>query len=310
MPENIGGPSAPFNTRIPSITDNADIQTALRLYHYGSDTSAPTTVPQNSIAGHFSVIQNAKIDKTPVLITSQENPDMFEETGYYVQVSNQSADENPNYPAPYAGLLTVVNSGDLVFQQYQVVGAQEPDTGINAENRSYWRFKYYDSSQQSLEWGEWRTFLEAGEFTAQGDQRYVRTAGAETFISNYYTKSLSDQKFLTIEEGNQFKYVTENVVSGSSYTLQYSDISKVIAVDSAADFTITIPLDFNVPFPNGTLINIYALNTHKVSVQGATGVTVRPFANNRFKLFDQYAEISIRKRATNEWVAAGNILED
>jgi len=36
MAENIGGPSAPFNTQIPSIADDADIQTAIRLYHYGS----------------------------------------------------------------------------------------------------------------------------------------------------------------------------------------------------------------------------------------------------------------------------------
>ena len=46
MPENIGGGSAPYNTQIPSIIDNADIQTAFRLYHYGSNTSTPGTIPQ------------------------------------------------------------------------------------------------------------------------------------------------------------------------------------------------------------------------------------------------------------------------
>ena len=47
--------TGPFNTKIPGLSDPADIQAALRLYHYGSesyDSAAPTPPPllNNSIA--------------------------------------------------------------------------------------------------------------------------------------------------------------------------------------------------------------------------------------------------------------------
>lgn len=48
-----------FTTKIPGIVDNADIQTALKLYHYGQ-SSAPSskeTAVRNSIAGHLHDIE-------------------------------------------------------------------------------------------------------------------------------------------------------------------------------------------------------------------------------------------------------------
>lgn len=56
MAETIG---TQIPTSIPSLTDNADIQAALRLYHYGEDfdhTSSGDLNPE-SIAGYISAIQ-------------------------------------------------------------------------------------------------------------------------------------------------------------------------------------------------------------------------------------------------------------
>ena len=47
MPENIG---SVYSTQISSIADDADIQTAFRLYHYGSNTGTPSSIPENSDA--------------------------------------------------------------------------------------------------------------------------------------------------------------------------------------------------------------------------------------------------------------------
>jgi hypothetical protein len=48
-----------FTTQIPGLTDNADIQTALRLYHYGQSTAPSTKAAaiRNSIAGHLDEIE-------------------------------------------------------------------------------------------------------------------------------------------------------------------------------------------------------------------------------------------------------------
>jgi hypothetical protein len=47
-----------YKTQVPGYEDSADIQAALRTYHYGS-TTAPTTeaaIEPNSIAGHFKAL--------------------------------------------------------------------------------------------------------------------------------------------------------------------------------------------------------------------------------------------------------------
>jgi hypothetical protein len=58
MAENIDGTTGetgPYNTKIPALADNANIQDALRVYHYGTTTppaSIDLVIP-NSVAGHL-----------------------------------------------------------------------------------------------------------------------------------------------------------------------------------------------------------------------------------------------------------------
>lgn len=57
MPQSIG---SIFQTQIPSLTENANIQDALKIFHYGTKT-VPTTIAQlnpNSIAGHLQSASN------------------------------------------------------------------------------------------------------------------------------------------------------------------------------------------------------------------------------------------------------------
>ena len=64
--ENIDGTTGGtglFNTAIPSLADNANIQEALRIYHYGlaeGNSTIPTeeTVNPKSVAGNFKLISN------------------------------------------------------------------------------------------------------------------------------------------------------------------------------------------------------------------------------------------------------------
>lgn len=56
-----------YNTKMPGYEDPADIQEALRLYHYGSTTYDPNNtdiaqVVANSIAGHFNSLSNSIIE--------------------------------------------------------------------------------------------------------------------------------------------------------------------------------------------------------------------------------------------------------
>lgn len=49
-----------YNTQIPALSENANIQEALRVYHYGVGTGLPTTTSQiqeQSVAGHLKKIR-------------------------------------------------------------------------------------------------------------------------------------------------------------------------------------------------------------------------------------------------------------
>jgi hypothetical protein len=49
-----------YNTQIPALSENANIQEALRVYHYGVGTGLPTTnaqIQEQSIAGHLKKIR-------------------------------------------------------------------------------------------------------------------------------------------------------------------------------------------------------------------------------------------------------------
>lgn len=63
--DNTVSGSGLFNTKIPGLSDAADIQAALRLYHYGTyeyDGSNTNTelIPNPSVAHHFQKLTNDK----------------------------------------------------------------------------------------------------------------------------------------------------------------------------------------------------------------------------------------------------------
>lgn len=303
MTENIGAGGAPFNSTIPSLSDNADIQAALRYYHYGADTNDPGSLlgngTENFIAGHLQTLENTKLGQAPTSLAASANLNDYTTTGFYVQANTPSGS---NYPSANAGVLTVISDGTNVFQEYQVVGASESGSA-SSTNKTWWRF-YYGGS-----WKVWRSFVTSGEFTTLGDARYyTQTVANSTFL----TQANAASTYLTISAADSRQYVSENVQTGD-YTLALSDVSKVVAVNSASTTTVTIPLNSATAFPIGTILNVYAVGTGEVRVAASTGVTLRPYGtgsgDGTIKLYSQYTEISLRKRDTNEWVASGNFLE-
>jgi hypothetical protein len=54
MPESIG---SVYPTQIPSLSDDANIQEALRLYHYGQFSQPGSTI-QQSISGYLESLQD------------------------------------------------------------------------------------------------------------------------------------------------------------------------------------------------------------------------------------------------------------
>jgi len=92
------GSTGIYTTRVPDYTDAADIQEALKLYHYGSST-VPTTntigglngINANSIAGHLKKLSN-DIDALP---TTAEVEDLIDgATGDFADKAGIGIDGN------------------------------------------------------------------------------------------------------------------------------------------------------------------------------------------------------------------------
>jgi hypothetical protein len=94
-----------------------------------------------------------------------------------------------------------------------------------------------------------------------------------------------------------------------SYTLVISDAQSVIEFTSASAQTLTVPANSTVAFGVGTIINVYQQGTGSVSVAAAGGVSVESAVGQTSTrtLRGRYAEASLRKRASDVWVLAGDL---
>jgi hypothetical protein len=100
----------------------------------------------------------------------------------------------------------------------------------------------------------------------------------------------------TIEDIAGSQLLLETGPQTANYTLQLSDLNKVVAMDGTT-LTVFVPLDADVAFPIGAVVYAYDLDASTFTVAGVAGVTVRNAGT-----VTQYSRISIYKRATNEWV--------
>lgn len=167
MAENIDGSALgdidPFNTKIPALADAANIQAALRLYHYGSETAPASSAGiVSGIAAHLADLQ-LQIDNastpTPTLINASVDLNSLTTTGLYHQNSNTDARSGSNYPQydglAYKGLLSVQNVESMVYQAYTMYVSQ---TLVFTFSR------IYDTT--------WSSWVRASESSHTHDDRY------------------------------------------------------------------------------------------------------------------------------------------
>lgn len=94
----------------------------------------------------------------------------------------------------------------------------------------------------------------------------------------------------------------ETAVRNGNTTLALDDAGRVVpVVTSSSGITVTVPAEASVAFAIGTVVNVYNAGSAAITVAGASGVTVRNGG-----LVAPYQEVSLRKRAANEWVLAGS----
>jgi hypothetical protein len=100
--------------------------------------------------------------------------------------------------------------------------------------------------------------------------------------------------------------VIENNQAGTAYTLLLTDVGKMVQMNNAAPFTLTIPPFTSVAFQNNVRIDLLQGGAGQVTVVPAATVTILS-SGNKTKLTGQYSGATLWKVSTNIWVLIGDI---
>lgn len=164
-----------FITQIPSLSDDADIQEAFRLYHYGIPTEPDggTPIAANSIESHLQTlsdnIANIQAGQAAITTLDAENLNDVVTTGVYHKATTPSS--GLNYPALSAGLLNVTATSGAIYQVFQSIG------GASGPSNRYWRGR----SATTTDWGAWKQTSSVGH---THDDRYYTETEIDAKISN------------------------------------------------------------------------------------------------------------------------------
>lgn len=109
---------------------------------------------------------------------------------------------------------------------------------------------------------------------------------------------------VTASAGLAAPYV-QNQQSGTSYTLVLTDEGKLVECSNASAITLTVPPNASVAFPTGAQITILQTGAGQVTLTPGAAVTIN--GTPGLKLTTQWSSATLIKRATNTWVAVGDL---
>ena len=91
----------------------------------------------------------------------------------------------------------------------------------------------------------------------------------------------------------------------ASYTLVIDDGGKLVEISNASPNTLTVPPNSSVAFPVGTIIDVLQTGAGQTTVTAGAGVTIDKAIG--LKLRARWSACSLIKRATDTWVALGDL---
>jgi len=314
-------------TAIPGYADAADIQAALRAYHYGSYSYDPANtspaslvtpsiaktiydIEQDIIALEAKPSSGGEVNPTqpvPGDFTPPAIPDGFiwVDSDGTIGGAPTSATSIFTNSAPTSGLTTglvwvdkdptSITANPFIPQTVIaakgdiVVGTANDTAGVLSAASTNGYMLYTNSSTTSgLEW-------------AAAPAGYLApTLGSTTITSGATVTTISG---LTLD-GPAINLLT-NAQTGTTYTVALSDNGKMVEVSNASAITLTVPLNSTAAFPVGAQVNILQTGAGQITVAGTSGVTIN--ATPGLKLRAQWSSATLIKRATDTWVLVGDL---
>ena len=287
-------------TKIPGYTDAADIQAALRAYHYGSYTfdTAETNkanLINPSIAYTISELQDSvtaidltttvrKVDfnaKGDILSASADNTPLILSVGTNGQVLKANSATSTglewgavsSYEAPTIG-STSIGSGATVTT---ISGLTLSSPTLTTPTLSLSGTS--STTDARISWDTTNKKIQVGNGTAALDfAPSTLSISTPTFSTNAYTAALTDKdKWLELS-------------------------------NSATAGTFYINTDAAVAFPIGTQLNIIQTGTGQITIAATSSGTTTINGTPGLKLRTQWSSAVLIKRAANSWVAVGDLI--
>lgn len=91
----------------------------------------------------------------------------------------------------------------------------------------------------------------------------------------------------------------------ANYTLTITDVNSAVDMNVAGANTLTVPPNSTVPFPIGAVVTVCQYGAGQTTITPGAGVTLR--SSSALTTRAQYSTVSLRQRALNEWVVAGDL---
>jgi hypothetical protein len=136
----------------------------------------------------------------------------------------------------------------------------------------------------------------------------VATVGGGRLI--YVTDANVGEKFQISEASTAawfpVSFVSPPNTQTASYTLVITDVNRTVELNSASATTVTVPPNSSVAFPIGSILEVNRLGAGTVAIAPGAGVTIRS-RGSLLSIGNQYGSVSLRKRATDEWVCVGDL---
>jgi hypothetical protein len=138
------------------------------------------------------------------------------------------------------------------------------------------------------------TGLSGGAITTSGTIAIDSTVATLTGVQTLTNKTLT-APVITLATNAQT----------ANYTLALTDASDLVEMNVGSANNLTIPLDSSVAFAIGTVITILQTGSGQTTIVATGGVTVN--GTPGLKLRAQWSSCTLVKRATDTWVAMGDL---
>ncbi len=267
-------------TKIPGYSDAADIQAALRLYHYGSYTfDTEETDPANLI--NPSIAYKINDLESQIEAIDSLSPALYTSKGSILSASAPSTVSLLSVGSN--GTVLTANSGTASGLEW-ALPAVTLDNSVTLTNKTLTApvitlSTTSSTSDSRISWDTTNKKLQVGNGTSSLDFASSNlNVSAPSFASNAYTAVLTDKdKFLELSNGT---------TAGTFY----------------------INVDASVNFPIGTQINLIQIATGQITVAATTPGTTTINGTPGLKLRTQWSAATLIKRAANTWVLVGDLI--